>query len=526
MRYLAGAVVVAALFFQDGAATADEHDPTCRVVDFEMMPSDDLQIVVWLEDDAGNFVETLYITRLTGTYGLGNRPGIMDFDSAWRWPYGRRESTFPVWAHRHGMEWPRLIFQNLDDQNLSHPLGQSSIESFYCRPLRDGEAMWDTETCASTVYTDKGQFHVTEKSLYPPRSDLSMVAEIDDLDVEMFAALNPFDAVSRATPPGGEMARLGWAIPDDLPDGNYVAWVEVNKEFDQNQYYEYFEPQGIPWADYGLAYRGQPSVVYRVPFELGQTESIGTALDYEGYGDPDGLDGDIRVPDNTITTGTVGSGASRLMVVPDGDGDWRVQVSARPTFDAGMPGAADEFKAVEVSQTHVVASFVAPGDDGMEGTVSGYEIRISAGEPITEENFADATVTGSSVAPDSPGTVQLVTVEELLPRTNYYIAIRAYDECFNYGPMTTLHVTTPDREPGTVDACFIATAAYGSVMATDVSMLRDFRDTYLRTNVPGELAVEAYYTFGPAVAEVVDSSDTLRRMARALLGPVVDAVRE
>ena len=525
MRYLAGAVVLAALFLQDSPATADSHDPTCRVVDVEIMPTDDLQIVVWLEDDQGAFIETLYITRLTGSYGLGNRPGIMDFDSAWRWPYGRRESTFPVWAHRHGMEWPKLIFQNLDDQNLSHPLGQSSIESFYCRPLRDGETMWDTETCASTVYTDKGQFHVTEKSLYPPRSDLSMVAEIDDPDVQNYAGLNPFDAVSRATPRGGEMAKLGWAIPDELPNGNYVVWIEVNKEFDQNQYYAFTEPLGIPWSDYGLAYRGQPSVVFSLPFELGAAESISQILDYEGYGDPDGIDGDIREPDVTITGGTVGSGSSRLMVVSDSDGNWRAHLSARPTFDEGMPGMPEELQAVEVTQTQVMASFVAPGDDGDIGTVSGYEIRISAGEPITEDNFEDATPTSATVAPDAPGSVQLVVVEELLPRPNYYIAIRAYDECFNYGPVASLHVTTPERDPGTVDACFIATAAYGSVMATDVSMLRDFRDTYLRTNVAGELAVEAYYTFGPALAEVIDSSDTLRRIARALLDPLVDEVR-
>src|SRR5687768_12561596 len=74
----------------------------CRVLELSFTPSDDLQMVVWIEDAAGNYVDTLFITRKTGTYGLGNRPGIMEFNSQFLWPYGRRLSVFPVWAARHG----------------------------------------------------------------------------------------------------------------------------------------------------------------------------------------------------------------------------------------------------------------------------------------------------------------------------------------------------------------------------------------------------------------------------------------
>ena len=31
---------------------------------------------------------------------VGNRPGRFDFNSEWRWPYGRRTTTFPFWAGR------------------------------------------------------------------------------------------------------------------------------------------------------------------------------------------------------------------------------------------------------------------------------------------------------------------------------------------------------------------------------------------------------------------------------------------
>jgi hypothetical protein len=79
---------------------------------------------------------------------------------------------------------------------------------------------------------------------------------------------------------------------------------------------------------------------------------------------------------------------------------------------------------------------------------------------------------------------------------------------------------------GTVDACFVATAAYGTAMANDVELLRHFRDAMLQTTVLGELAVETYYTFGPAVAGGVGESELLRATARDALAPIVQRVRQ
>jgi hypothetical protein len=507
------------------APAAAEDDPACRVVTVDMIPTPDLQIVVWIEDTAGNYVGTAYITRLTGSLGLGNRPGMMEFNTAWRWPYGRRTTTFPVWAHRHGMEWPLVIFQNEDETNLSHPLGQSSVESFYCRPLREGEVAWDTQTCASTIFTDKGVLSGTETSNYPPRSDLSFVEGVDHPSVTQMAGMNPFDLVSRATPVGGEPFQVSWPIPDDLPDGDYVLWVEVGKELDQNQFYDYPEPTGIPWSEYGIAYRGQPSVVWRVPFTIAEGESISHTAEYAGYGDPDGIDGNLREPDNTITTGVSGSGAGRLMLISDQGDQFRVRVAARPAFDEIDPGAPSELIAQEVRHDGVELSFIAPGDDDDLGIVTGYEVRYLAGTELTADNFADATPASARVTPLEPGSIQTLSVNELIPQTNYYIGIRAYDECLNYGPIGIIKVTTPERPYGSVDACFVATAAWGTNMAADVQMLRNFRDVYLRSNVIGEILVEAYYTFGPSVAALIAPSDTARRAARTGLAPLVDSIR-
>jgi hypothetical protein len=534
-RFLLAGAGVLGMTLQAAPARAGGEE-MCRVVDVEMTPTEDLQMVIWLEDSAGEYVETLFITELTGRRGLGNRPGRMDFNTAWRWPYGRREGTFPVWAHRHGYVFPRLVFQNYvwpdghnEEDDLSHPFGQSSPEAFYCRPLREGEVMWDTQTCASMVYTDKGLTSATEDSLYPPRADIAYDEGVDDPSVAEFDEINPFDAVTQATPVGGVPMDLSWSIPTDLPPGDYVMWIEASKELDHNGTYNpttYPEPDGILYGDYGIPYRGQPSVLYRIPFAIGLAESIATATDYVGYGDPDGLDGDIRPPDDSIDRDVPGSGAQRLLTMIDGSDSFRARVTARLEFDDLPPSAPEDGRVVEVTSSTATIRFVEPGDDGLIGAVDGYEVRYRAGTPITEADFLDATPAQVSMTPEEGGFVQELTIGQLLPQTTYYVAVRAYDDCKNYGPLGVIELTTSERETGEVDACFVATAAYGSLLANDVEMLRQVRDGVLRTNVAGELLVEAYYTFGPALAGLIGESEELRGLARDVLDPLVDWVKE
>ena len=511
----------------DAAEVAAQGAPACRTIEAVMTPAPDLQIVIWIEDVQGNYVDTAYITRVTGALGLGNRPGLFDFNSGPFWPYGRRITTFPVWSRRHGLTFPMVVFQNGDDDNLSHPLGQSSLSRHYCRPMRENEAMWDAMTCATTAYTDKGLLSDSETSVYPPRSDLSSVFDggRDHDSVELMAPLNPFDAVSKATPLGGELYAARWAIPPSLPNGDYVVFAEVAKEFDQNANYDYPAPVGIAWSDYGVPYRGQPSVVFSVPITVLDGDTVSRTSDYIGYGDPDGIDGNIRAPDATITTDTPGSGAARLLLTDDGGDMFRLRVRALAERDEIAPGAASELQASEITANSITASFIAPGDDVFEGTVSQYEVRILAGTPLTAENWDTATITSVQIPPAEAGTVHDFVVDGLIPRTNYYIGIRAYDNCLNEGELEVLAVTTPPAESGEVDACFVATAAYGSLLANDVSMLRQFRDTAMRGHVPGELLVAGYYTFGPALAELIRPSATARSAARSALAPMVEAAR-
>ena len=286
------------------ALPADADPGMCRVVNVDFTPGGipagmrgtppvpspeiDPQIVAWLEKPSGEFVQTIFITQQTGRFGLGNRPGRFDFNSGPNWPYGRRITVFPVWSNKHGIVFPQVNYQNADDSQLSHEFNQSSREVHFCRPMQPDEPGWDAATCASSIWTDKGVFG-TGSSGYPPRTDVTRVAGTDSPSVDMYKTMNQFDAVSQATPRLGSAAQISWPIPPELPMGDYVLFMEVSLEQDFNATYNvstFPPPSGIPYGDFGVPYRGQPSVVYRVPFTISTTETIATTDTYAGYGDP------------------------------------------------------------------------------------------------------------------------------------------------------------------------------------------------------------------------------------------------
>lgn len=521
-----------------------------RCVDVQFTPADHLQIVAWIEDASGHFLDTVFITQETGMFGLGNRPGRFDFNSGPLWPYGRRVTTFPVWSHRNGFAFPTVLFQN--DQNedpsycaalppgqtaflscgenqLSHSSAQSSHELHYCRPRAPTEPSFDSLTCASPAYSDKGRFS-TDPAMttgYPPRSDL-VPTQFDSASVAQYKATNPFDAVSAPTPIGGTLATVAWPVPASYADGDYVMFVEVSQESDFNASYNamaYPSPAQIAYDSYGVPYRGQPSVLYEVPFSIAGGATSASTMTFAGYGDPNGLDGNIRPPDATITTDTPASGASRLELVADGSGMYRVKVAVAEQDPSELPGAPAQLTATAVTSSDLTMAFVAPGLGSAGQRVAGYEIRMRANDAMTADNFESSTQVTTSVAPGEPGSAQAFELTGLLPKTDYWVGVRAFDGCHHPGELSIVKVTTADRESGEVDACFVATAAYGSMLANDVTALRAFRDRWLETNVLGELGVEAYYTFGPALAGVIGESDLLRATMRDVLAPIVRSVR-
>ncbi len=80
--------------------------------------------------------------------------------------------------------------------------------------------------------------------------------------------------------------------------------------------------------------------------------------------------------------------------------------------------------------------------------------------------------------------------------------------------------------PGYVAGCFIATAAYGTPMAEEIDVLRDFRDQVLLQNSLGSQLVALYYQTSPPLADFIAEREVLRTLVRELLvDPVVWVVK-
>jgi len=69
--------------------------------------------------------------------------------------------------------------------------------------------------------------------------------------------------------------------------------------------------------------------------------------------------------------------------------------------------------------------------------------------------------------------------------------------------------------------CFIATAAYGTPMAEEIEILRQFRDEYLLTNPLGQALVDLYYSISPPIADLITEHPSLKPIVRAGLLPAV-----
>ena len=167
-----------------------------------------------------------------------------------------------------------------------------------------------------------------------------------------------------------------------------------------------------------------------------------------------------------------------------------------------------------------------------------YEVRV-AKEPIYDEDSFirvgrpaktatdDAEGSTALMVPiDSPPGEQIETaIGDLVADTQYYVAVRATDENNRHGPISVAEISTTVRTFATVTPCFIATAAYGTPLASEIGVLRHFRDRYLRALAPGRALVSAYERFGPPAAQVIARDDRLRSLVRGFLAPILALVR-
>jgi uncharacterized delta-60 repeat protein len=178
--------------------------------------------------------------------------------------------------------------------------------------------------------------------------------------------------------------------------------------------------------------------------------------------------------------------------------------------------AVDE--AVESGSLDSDAEDSATGDGDTESTLFAGADTTGSGNVFPEwlqESSFNYTIVRRGRTTDGKGTGSYRSViVPITPDVFYYV--RAYavldDGTVIYGKQLTFT---------TEAACFIATAAYGSVLAPHVAVLSAFRDKYLKTTAAGRKFVQLYYHFSPSLAESVSHSWLLRKITQALLLPLV-----
>lgn len=585
-----------------------------RVFEVTLTPTRRAQMAIWVERPDGTFVGTLRLTEATARRGIGNRPGALQMNSGFHWPYGRREGVLPVWAHRRAnaegaQSFRRVIFQNRASEGFaSRTSNDPSPDDYFCLSFNQStttrEAL-DAVTCASQFNSDKGRYitgsdtgyaepfedergmntdmrELSQTSLYPPRRDLLARRGADHEDVVRFkadsdAVMPELDAVTMATLAGDMSRTISFNVPESWEDGEYVLFVEVNVEGDYN---DTFGPERFPtptlgsrwdhWAKtFGYPYRGQPSVVYSVPFGLNPTGGTYTTDAAVGYAaDVHGASGEMVSMDGAITTNPTsapGSGGDRLR--QNGSGN-RVVVRVQPSNVCGGPmppppcfSDCDEDRPCETGYVCSEGSCVGQCDIQMPPAVVGeFEVvhhherswdqaSVSFQVPATEREIRQYQVRVAQepfeagmdfgswgvqakvasledialVVPVGAAAGQTIAVDlgHLTPQSQYYIGVRSLDSCSQASPVAFGELTTTEIIFTTVSPCFVATATYGTPMAEEIGVLRRFRDRHLRSNAVGEMLVQAYYEHGPALADVIAEDEGLRSVSRALLTPVV-----
>jgi hypothetical protein len=498
------------------------------------------QIAVWLESaDRTQFVDTLMVTNLTASRGLGNRPGIWNFRSGPLFPYGKRSMVLPVWAHARGVFYPTVVMQDGLEDWLGFHEPISSPEPYFCRPLMADEVNVDAITCPTRFSSAKGRLDTTTSVYYPPRADLTSFINADcdtvgatipcPTDAPRYAALNDLDAVAAATPPYGQPWSGSWVIPANLPAGDYALMVEVNKEFDGNGAFSFssFVDQNL--ADYGLdGNLGQPSVVYRIPIHLDPAAPPGAAAGTSaiaGYGDWMGRDGDLRPPDGTISTSDPGSGEMRLLEIAGPAGTARVHADVESCVcvpPASLSGVTDlRTLPGGVATSSVAFAFANAAADG--AAVAGSELRYREGRPDAAADFVaafDQAIRGPQIAPGPPGSSSSFTLATLKPATAYLVGIRAIGACGETSAVAVLAFETEVMAFTKLSGCFVATAAWGGPHAPEVEALRRARDALRARSSLFAVAADLYARAGPAAADVVRRGVMPRALARTLLEPV------
>ena len=114
--------------------------------------------------------------------------------------------------------------------------------------------------------------------------------------------------------------------------------------------------------------------------------------------------------------------------------------------DSTPPATVANLAVSAVGSDRLTLTWTAPGDDGNTGTAAGYDIRYAA-VPITADNFASATVIDTPPSPQPAGSTETFIVTGLAAGTQYYFALKTFDEFANESDISNVPAATTLAPP-------------------------------------------------------------------------------
>jgi hypothetical protein len=292
-------------------------------------------------------------------------------------------------------------------------------------------------------------------------------------------------------------------------------------------------------------------VVLTIKFDLGADATFTiTAVGIQPRISPQTKEYDLDNPANAVTTVTWGTATSIVSIMDDDhytlikDSDYTVTaINADSATLTILAEPYFEGKHMDIGDSIVLTIDFNLGADATF-TIASMGIQpsiypVTAAHDVIARNDVTTIITWGSatsvvsivdddayllaagmhyiVIPVTPGVSANLTI---LSSTYLSGKLRTFGEKlvltigFDVGRDVTLTINVPE-------VCFIATAAYGTPMAEEIQVLREFRDEYLLTNPPGQALVDVYYRVSPPIAEFITEHPSLKPMVRAGLLPAV-----
>lgn len=128
---------------------------------------------------------------------------------------------------------------------------------------------------------------------------------------------------------------------------------------------------------------------------------------------------------------------------------------------------------VSSAAAEVTLSWTAPGDNGIVGRASQYDLRYAT-IPITDANWAQATKVANLPAPKQAGNKEIFKVGGLFASTTYYFSLKTADARPNWSILSNIAFRTTC--PGTCNGQNgnVNGSADGKVDLSDLAMLATY----------------------------------------------------